>query len=834
MLKHLCTSVIALCCATSALATDLARWTFEISVPTGSGQMNGPWAAEAGVNAGSPANGFHTLATTAWSNPVGNGSAESWSSTAWSTGDYYQFATSTLGYDAITFSFDQTRSNTGPTTFDVELSVDGGANWGTLVNDYSVLFNDASNGGAWNGTTRIMNYAFGPIAAPPAAANQPVVMFRIVSQVTPAVGGTNRVDHVVIAGNPIVIGACCRNGVCAVVTQSSCLANGGTFVGEGVLCDPDPCIQIPTGACCRDGVCQVLQQPACVQLGGQFQGDGVPCDPNPCPLPTGACCKLTGECAILTQPECVNNGGQYQGHNTSCDPNPCPQPNGACCVVGCCVNNVTQAQCGTVGGTWTPLATCDQIPGCPLPEPEPRFILTELFVNPPGADQGLEAVEILGLPNSSLAGFWLVTLDGDTNPAGSVDQLIYLGNFSTGANGLLLIRDDAAGPALDPTPAPATNIVIHNFTPDIENGAITIALAKGIPSFAVGTDLDPTNSGSIAGLPGLCPVDAVSYTDGVDGGQDYADDLGGTALGQVGPYTPDALYRLFDCDGNPIFRWAGGDVIPADPNTGLGPWSWDPAESFGFLPEVDPTLLTLDLGRLNHVYCPPQTGACCRLGECAIVTQVVCENNGGQYQGNDTTCDPNPCPQPTGACCRLGECAIVTQVVCENNGGQYQGNDTTCDPNPCPQPTGACCRLGECAIVTQVVCENNGGQYQGNDTTCDPNPCPQPTGACCRAGVCVVLAEDLCVGIGGSYLGDNTVCDPNPCPPPACLGDADCDGDVDFFDIDPFVAKLGCPGSGPIGCALGCPWQNSDVDQDGDVDFFDIDPFVARLGQLCN
>jgi hypothetical protein len=68
--------------------------------------------------------------------------------------------------------------------------------------------------------------------------------------------------------------------------------------------------------------------------------------------------------------------------------------------------------------------------------------------------------------------------------------------------------------------------------------------------------------------------------------------------------------------------------------------------------------------------------------------------------------------------------------------------------------------------------------------------------------------------------------------PAGCLGDMDCDGDVDFFDIDPFVAKLGCPGAG-ASCDDACPWQNGDVDQDGDVDFFDIDPFVGRLGATC-
>jgi hypothetical protein len=70
------------------------------------------------------------------------------------------------------------------------------------------------------------------------------------------------------------------------------------------------------------------------------------------------------------------------------------------------------------------------------------------------------------------------------------------------------------------------------------------------------------------------------------------------------------------------------------------------------------------------------------------------------------------------------------------------------------------------------------------------------------------------------------------CAPTVCAGDCDCDGDVDFFDIDPFVNKLGCPGAGPA-CDEGCSWQSADVDDDGDVDFFDIDPFVASLGTVC-
>lgn len=49
------------------------------------------------------------------------------------------------------------------------------------------------------------------------------------------------------------------------------------------------------------------------------------------------------------------------------------------------------------------------------------------------------------------------------------------------------------------------------------------------------------------------------------------------------------------------------------------------------------------------LYCSPaapQTGACCigDQGDCRILTADECANLGGQYQGNNTVCQPNPCP----------------------------------------------------------------------------------------------------------------------------------------------------------------------------------------------
>jgi hypothetical protein len=58
----------------------------------------------------------------------------------------------------------------------------------------------------------------------------------------------------------------------------------------------------------------------------------------------------------------------------------------------------------------------------------------------------------------------------------------------------------------------------------------------------------------------------------------------------------------------------------------------------------------------------------------------------------------------------------------------------------------------------------------------------------------------------------------------ALVGDVNCDGTLDFRDINPFVAVL----SGPTGVP-GCPTSNADINQDGSVDFADINPFVDLM-----
>jgi 1,4-alpha-glucan branching enzyme len=64
--------------------------------------------------------------------------------------------------------------------------------------------------------------------------------------------------------------------------------------------------------------------------------------------------------------------------------------------------------------------------------------------------------------------------------------------------------------------------------------------------------------------------------------------------------------------------------------------------------------------------------------------------------------------------------------------------------------------------------------------------------------------------------------------PPTLRGDVNCDGTVNFGDINPFVLAL----SNPAAYAQtypNCPLGNRDINQDGQLDFGDINPFVSLL-----
>jgi hypothetical protein len=184
----------------SQAATTLALWTFETSVPLlNNSQSITGIAAESGSGT---ASGFHTRATTDWSNPAGNGSIESFSVNEWTTGDYFQFQVSSVGYEDLTVSFDSVRSGTGPASFKIQYSIDGSSF--TDFATYTVLENTTPNN--WTSGTPIGTTSFAfDFSSISALDDDSSIFFRLTSTVTPTnVAGTARIDNVLIAGTEIV------------------------------------------------------------------------------------------------------------------------------------------------------------------------------------------------------------------------------------------------------------------------------------------------------------------------------------------------------------------------------------------------------------------------------------------------------------------------------------------------------------------------------------------------------------------------------------------------------------------------------------------------------
>ena len=144
----------------------------------------------------------HIAANTVYSTPAGNGSTYSFSSNYWQIGDYYQVSVSTIGYSGVSISWDQTRSGTGPATFDAVMSVDGGLNWTTILAGYSVIQAGTSGTLSWNATGAVQAAFKLSAVAGSAADEQANVLFRLRSTVTSASAGTNRIDNFIVSAVP--------------------------------------------------------------------------------------------------------------------------------------------------------------------------------------------------------------------------------------------------------------------------------------------------------------------------------------------------------------------------------------------------------------------------------------------------------------------------------------------------------------------------------------------------------------------------------------------------------------------------------------------------------
>ena len=191
---------------------SLAQWTFEASQPDADNTSAvGPFLAEGGIFASSSmASGYHSDSRTDYSHPMGAGSEYSFSANYWSSGDYYQFTTSTLGYTDVNVTFKAASSSTGPQNFDLAYSTDG-ANF-FVSSSYSVRAYGSPN---WSATLSAVSqalFAFSfDLSSIAELDDQPIIYLRLIDHDAAAAGGgtvastgASRVDDFTILANPRV------------------------------------------------------------------------------------------------------------------------------------------------------------------------------------------------------------------------------------------------------------------------------------------------------------------------------------------------------------------------------------------------------------------------------------------------------------------------------------------------------------------------------------------------------------------------------------------------------------------------------------------------------
>jgi len=206
-----------------------------------------------------------------------------------------------------------------------------------------------------------------------------------------------------------------------------------------------------------------------------------------------------------------------------------------------------------------------------------RVRINEIFVNPGGADDNREFIEILGIPGAILDGFTFLEIEGDaTTGPGRIDAARSLAGLTVGANGLLILGENYSTAPPYPIPADAGVADLNRPGGAMENGSITFLLVTGFTGTA-GMDLDLDDDGTMESVPWDSILDGVAWSDGDGGDRLYCP----FRLGDNG--TPDAASRCGEnVDPLSAAAWYFGEVTTTIVDTvGI---TYDPAASSSNLP----------------------------------------------------------------------------------------------------------------------------------------------------------------------------------------------------------------------------------------------------------
>jgi len=508
------------------------------------------------------------------------------------------------------------------------------------------------------------------------------------------------IDSLVPGGGGDPSGACCIGTSCTYGTEADCNASGGAYQGDYVSCTTYPCGGAPEGACCIAGECSVMTSSDCSNFGGSYQGDGSACTAEICDNggceagyspdcmgtcfedavytdwvgdgycddgayipsdygyggpagvaiylncdafncdnddctgcdgggdPTGACCIGTN-CSTMTQADCSAVGGTYNGDNSSCNGNPCG--GGGCpageiedCNGNCCPETwVADGYCDDGTYEWNGVAiylNCDE------------FNCDGGDCTDCGGGGGCPAGEIEDCNGNCCPDYWV----GD----GICDE----GTYEWNGVAIYLNCDEF----------------------NCDGGDCTDCGGGGDPTGAccVGTSCSTMTQADCSTAGGTYNGDNSSCNGNPCGGGGGCE-AGWTADCQ-GICFPDEVFEAWIADG----YCDDGAYVPADygcTECPAGVAIWLNCEEF-----------SCDGGDCDCGPADP-VGACCFGADCFESTELECSGNGGEWQGDNTTCEIGTCGVPCPADVDGNGSVNVSDILAIV--GAWGTNDSAADVN---------------------------------------------------------------------------------------------------------------------------------------------------------
>jgi subtilisin-like proprotein convertase family protein len=155
----------------------------------------------------------------------------------------------------------------------------------------------------------------------------------------------------------------------------------------------------------------------------------------------------------------------------------------------------------------------------------------------------------------------------------------------------------------------------------------------------------------------------------------------------------------------------------------------------------------------------------------------------------DFTMTISACPTPAACCFSDGSCQMLLATECATAGGVFQGEGTTCDPNPCEVTY---CTAGS----SYLNCDEYISRVQVG-TIDNATACSQPGGY----GDYTALSTDLIYTVGVPI----TVTNGHPYSSDQCGIWIDWNHDLDFYGPGEQMTVSGTPGQGPYTATITAP-----------------------------